>query len=59
MKRLLFKEKSNTNKEVKLAIELTDDEMKSIEGASSDYLEHFYENQKLRGPLDPIYKKTI
>lgn len=59
MKRLFFKEKSIVDKEVKLAVELTDEEMKSIEGASSDYLEHFYENQKLRGPLDPLYKKTI
>ncbi|MGA9288730.1 MAG: hypothetical protein WBV93_10335 [Anaerobacillus sp.] len=40
-------------------VELSDEEMMEIEGASSEYLDHFYEQDRLKGILDPIYQKAL
>lgn len=43
-----------------IPVELTTEEMKQIEGASSEYLDQFYEKDRVKGILlDPIYQKTI
>lgn len=55
----LFKEKRSNVIETQLPIELSDEEMKGIEGASSNYLDHFYEKDRMKGILDPIYQKLI
>ena len=41
------------------AAELSEKEMMGVEGASSAYLEHFYEQDKVKGVLDPIYQKAF
>ena len=35
------------------------EEMMEIEGASSEYLDHFYEQDRVKGILDPIYQKAL
>lgn len=41
------------------AIELSEEEMMEVEGASNAYLEHFYEQDKVKGVFDPIYQKVF
>ncbi len=41
------------------SIELSDEEMMGIEGASNDFIDHFYEQDRVKGILDPIYQKTL
>ncbi|TDL31979.1 hypothetical protein E2R51_12245 [Jeotgalibacillus sp. S-D1] len=40
-------------------VELSDEEMMGIEGASNEYLDHFYEQDRVKGILDPIYQKAL
>ena len=41
------------------AVELSDEEMKGIAGASNNYNEHSYEQDRVKGILDRIYNKTF
>ncbi|MBZ5199865.1 hypothetical protein HU147_01440 [Planomicrobium chinense] len=40
-------------------VELSNEEMMGVEGASSEYLAHFYEQDKIKGLFDPIYQKVL
>jgi hypothetical protein len=59
VKGLFFRNKKTKVNEHHTPIELTSDEMKQIEGASSEYLDHFYEKNRVKGIVDPIYQKII
>ncbi|MES1042747.1 hypothetical protein [Peribacillus simplex] len=55
----LFNNKRTRVMENHVPVELSEEQMKQIEGASSDYLDHFYEKDRVKGILDPVYQKTI
>jgi hypothetical protein len=55
----LFKNRKARLTENHQPVELSEEEMRKIEGASSDYLDHFYEKDRVKGMLDPIYQKMI
>ncbi|MFE6139961.1 hypothetical protein [Bacillus sp. NPDC057893] len=40
-------------------VELTDEEMKHIEGASNDYYDHFYETYIIRQQTNPLQQQII
>ncbi|MFJ7755849.1 hypothetical protein ACQKGI_21665 [Peribacillus muralis] len=55
----LFNNKRSRAMVTHVPVELSEEQMKQIEGASSDYLDHFYEKNRVKGILNPIYQKTI
>ncbi|MCW9134351.1 hypothetical protein OF830_26565 [Bacillus paramycoides] len=40
-------------------VELSEDEMKHIEGASNDYYDHFYETYIIRQQTNPLQQRII
>lgn len=55
----LFHHKKSRVIESRAPVELSEEQMKQIEGASSEYLDYFYGKDRVKGILDPIYQKTI